>query len=170
MTPAEFAREVVIPTIEEFRDDRTSRRRAYLAAVVVYHLRDHLAEATAVLTGDPKRDRRAIQIAAEQVDAAVRGRTPFGSFDVVRGVCNGAKHATTRQQHVVRFTAGTDETRPPGTAGSLEVAPGLLVDPTGGREVVVGNARLDLYQAVRRTLSAFLALYPDLLSECGFTP
>ncbi|WP_207210328.1 hypothetical protein, partial [Lichenibacterium ramalinae] len=158
------------PTVEEFRDCPTSRRHGYLAAVVVYHLRDHLAEATAVLTGVSRTDQHAIRTAAEQVDAAVRDRTPFGGFDVVRGVCNGTKHATTRQPHAVPFTAGTDKVRPPGTAGSLEVAPGLLVDPGGGREVIIGDARLDLYQAIRRTLSAFLALYPDLLSECSFTP
>ena len=172
MTPAEFAAEIVIPTVEEFRDDRTSRRRSYLAAIAVYHLRDHLAEALAAahFVGDSKRDREAVDTAAKQVDAAIRQHVPFGGFDVVRAVCNGTKHATTRQPHLVRFTAGTDEVRLPGTAGSLEVAPGLLVDPVGGVEVVLRHARLDLYHAVQATLSAFLAVFPAELAGCTFDP
>jgi hypothetical protein len=34
MTPAEFMDEIVVPTLREFRDDRRSRRLAYLACVV----------------------------------------------------------------------------------------------------------------------------------------
>ena len=34
-----------MPTLGEFRDERRSRRRAYLACIAVFHLRDHLKKA-----------------------------------------------------------------------------------------------------------------------------
>ena len=45
MTPADFMNEIVAPTLREFRDDRRSRRRAFLACVAVFHVKDHLKKA-----------------------------------------------------------------------------------------------------------------------------
>ena len=44
MTPAEFLDEIVVPTLRECRDERRSRRRAYLACIAVFHIKDHLKE------------------------------------------------------------------------------------------------------------------------------
>ena len=38
MTPADFMNEIVVPTLRDLRDDRRSRRRAYLACIAVFHL------------------------------------------------------------------------------------------------------------------------------------
>lgn len=172
MTPAEFAQEIVIRTVEEFRDDRTSRRRAYLAAIAVYHLRDHLAEAVAAahFTGDPKRDRRAVEIAAESVDTGVQTLLPGDTFDVVRAVANGSKHAVVRGSSVVAFAAGEDWMRPAGRAGTGQAGIFRCGDGFGGREIMHGDARRDLYQAVQAMLSAFLAAFPAELTGCSFDP
>jgi hypothetical protein len=37
--------EIVVSTLREFRDERRSRRRAYLACIAVFHLKDHLKKA-----------------------------------------------------------------------------------------------------------------------------
>jgi hypothetical protein len=44
MTPADFVNDIVVPTVREFRDVRRSRRRAYLACIIVFHIKDHQAE------------------------------------------------------------------------------------------------------------------------------
>ena len=170
MTPAEFAREIAIPTVEDFRADRTSRRWAYLSAIAVYHLRDHLGEALTTLTGDAKADRRAVEAAAAKVDDAVRGVLPGEAFNVVRAVANGSKHALTRSPHGVMFTAGSDWKRPSASVGNFQFGVSRFGDFTGGREIAHNGARLDLYQAVQATLSTFLALYPDHLDGCTFEP
>ena len=171
MTPAEFAQEIVIPTVEDFRSDRTSRRWAYLSAIAVYHLRDHLGEALARLTGDAKADRRAVEAAAAKVDDAVRGALPSPElFDVVRGVANGSKHGLTRTAHIVPFTAGSDWIRPPAFADVMICDLSILDDETGGLEIPHEGQGIDVYGAVQATLTAFLALYPDQLDGCTFEP
>lgn len=171
MTPAEFAREVVVPTVEDFRADRTSRRWAYLSAIAVYHLRDHLAEALAPLTGDPKVDRRAVWDAAERVDAAVCASLPSAKpFDVVRAVANGSKHVLTRSARGVTFTAGSDWRRPPMRAGVAQAGLSMAGDFTGGREIPHDGTRVDLYGAVQATLCAFLAAFPAEFAGCTFVP
>lgn len=163
MTPAEYAQEIVLPTVQEFLADGMSRRRGYLACVVVYHLRDHLAEAAAPLTGDPKRDRRLVEAEAEKVDATVRAALSPGSdaFDVVRGVANGSKHGLTRSPHAVPFTAGNDESWLGGPCGGA-----LSLDMGGWVEIPHEGRRLDVNQAVRATLSAFLTAFSTQLSGC----
>ncbi len=171
MTPADFAREIVIPTVEDFRADRMSRRWAYLSAITVYHLRDHLAEALATLTGDAKADRRSVEAAAVLVDEAVRSALPSPEpFDVVRAVANGSKHGLTRSPRGVMFTAGSDWMRPPAFADEMVCDLSILDDETGGLEILHEGQGLDLYQAVQAMLSTFLALYPDHLAGCAFDP
>jgi hypothetical protein len=41
MAPAEFMDEIVVPTPHEFRDEWRLQRRAYLACIAVFHLKDH---------------------------------------------------------------------------------------------------------------------------------
>jgi hypothetical protein len=42
MTPAEYVNDIVVPTVREFRDEPRSQRRAYLACMVTFHIKDHL--------------------------------------------------------------------------------------------------------------------------------
>lgn len=99
MTPGEYMTEIVVPTLREFRDERTLRRRAYLASIAVFHLKDHLKKAGE--TG---------------IEAAMR-TTCGDAFDVVRGVCNGTKHVETDGSHSVAFRVGDDTDRPPAVWG-----------------------------------------------------
>jgi hypothetical protein len=70
MTPAEFMDEIMVPTLREFRDERRSRRRAYLACIAVFHLKDHLSKA-----------------GEKGIEAAMRSECGI-AFDVVRGPIN----------------------------------------------------------------------------------
>ena len=161
----------MIPTLEDFRADRTSRRWTYLSAIAVYHLRDHLAEALVTPTGDPKADRRAVEREAERVDAAVRAALPSPlPFDIVEGVANGSKHRLTRRRHAVPFAAGTDRQRWSGIMG--ETAFGLTAygDGPAGREFLHEGRRLDIYGAVQAVFLAFVAAYPAHLGGCSFDP
>ena len=169
MTPADFAREIVIPTLEDFRADRTSRRWAYLSAIVVYHLRDYLAEALATLTGEPKVDRRAVQAELARVDEAVRAALPSPeAFDVVDAVAIGSKHALTRSSRGVTFAAGSDWERPPAFADVMICDLSILDDETGGVKIPHGDVSFDVYDAVQSTFLAFLAAFPTQLVGCSF--
>lgn len=171
MTPAEFAREIVIPTVEDFRADRTFRRWAYLSAIAVYHLRDHLAEALVMPTDDAKADRRAVWDAAERIDAAVMAALPSPEpFDVVRAIANGSKHALTRSPRGVTFAAGTDWERPPARAGRMMAGLSMCSDGEGGREIPHDGRHVDLYGAIQATLCAFLVAFPTDLAGCSFDP
>ena len=47
MTPAEYVNEIVLPTVREFGEHRRCRRRAYLACIVAFHIKDYLQRAGA---------------------------------------------------------------------------------------------------------------------------
>ena len=139
-------------------------RWAYLSAIAVYHLRDHLAEALVTPTGNAKADRRAVEAAVESVDDMVR--TAFPSplpFDIVEGVANGSKHGITRRPHAVLFAAGADRQRWSGIMGEAAFGRAVLGDGPAGLEIPYDGRRLDVYGAVAATLSAELA-------GCTFDP
>lgn len=75
-------------TLREFRDERRSRQRAYLACIAVFHVKDHLRKA-----------------GEKGVEPTMRGACG-AAFDVVRGICNGTKHVETDGSHVISFRAG----------------------------------------------------------------
>lgn len=45
MTPQQYMTEIVLPTLEEYVADTSSRRKAYLACMVTYHMADYLKAA-----------------------------------------------------------------------------------------------------------------------------
>ena len=45
MSPSEYVIEIVAPTFMEFKHERRSRRRAYLACVMVFQIKDYLKRA-----------------------------------------------------------------------------------------------------------------------------
>jgi hypothetical protein len=151
MTPAEYVNDIVVPTAREFRDEPRSQRRAYLACMVIFHIKDHLQRAK-----------------ARQVENAIRGATG-DAFDVVRDVCNGTKHPFIDRNDPSRFVAGADWDRPPGRAGELECGVSQIGDPVGGREIAVGTDRADLYQCVKRVIGAFKANFPAHLGGCDLS-
>jgi hypothetical protein len=148
MTPAEFMGEIVVPTLREFRDERRSRRHAYLACIAVFHLKDHLKKA-----------------GEKGIEDAMRAECGL-AFDVVRGICNGTKHVETDGSHIVAFKAGQDTDRPPAILGQMILGVSLLGDSKGGRDVRHGQARLDVYACAKAVVLGFKKLYPQHLGGC----
>lgn len=152
MTPADYVNEIVMPTLKECRDDRTSQRRAYLACIVVHHLGDYIEVAS-----------RQTRVKIDQKLREVSG----SAFDVVRGVCNAAKHAELTRKHEIPFRPGQDWYRPPAFLGSMVLGLSYLGDIHGGREFQHENRRYDLYLCARKVLNGYLASYPEHLIGCG---
>jgi hypothetical protein len=148
MTPADYMNEIVIPTLREFRHERRSRRRAYLACIAAFHLKDHLKKAGE--TG---------------IEATMR-RSCGVAFDVVRGVCNATKHVETDGSHVIAFRAGDDTDRPPGVWGEAVWDVSRWDDPVGGREVSHRGDRHDVYEYVMVVVAAYRTNYSAHLDTC----
>ncbi|MGD0024125.1 MAG: hypothetical protein ABSC37_05765 [Xanthobacteraceae bacterium] len=148
MTPAEFVNEIVQPTIQEFRDERRSRRRAYLACIVVYHIKDYLEKA-----------------GEKDVFQKMKGACP-STFELVRSICNGSKHVHTNLHHEIPFHAGDDWDRPPARAGVMRAGISRAGDATGGREAKVTESSLDLYGCVKTLVLTFQQKFPVHLSSC----
>ena len=148
MTPADFMTEIVVPTLGEFRDERRSRRRAYLACIAVFHLRDHLKKAGEM-----------------GIENAMRGACGT-AFDVVRSICNGSKHVETDGRHAIAFRAGTDSDRPPAVWGEAMWGVSRWGDADGGREVRHGADRHDAYECAKAVAVAYQTLYPAHLGVC----
>jgi len=148
MTPAQFMDEIVTPTLREFRDERRSRRRAYLACIAVFHLNDHLKKA-----------------GEKRIENAMRKECGI-AFDVVRGVCNGTKHLETDGSHPVAFRAGDDTERPPMIWGEAVWDVSRWDEGVGGREVAHEGDKHDLYDCVKAVAVAYQKLYPARLNGC----
>ena len=150
MTPVDYVTEIVLPTVTEFRHERRSRRRAYLACMVTFHVKDHLRIA-----------------GATRIENAVRSVEP-AAFDVVRAVCNGTKHVEADASHPIPFRAGDDTDREP-------VIPLTLIfglwrwNDQGGREIGTASGPIDLYKAVVATLTAFKTTFPAHLGLCDLS-
>jgi hypothetical protein len=143
--------EIVIPTLREFRDDRRSRRRAYLACVAVFHLKDHLKKA-----------------GGKNIEATMRASCGV-AFDVVRGVCNGVKHVETDGRHLVGFRVGEDSERPPAVWGQAVWGVSRWGDPVGGREVGDGADRHDVYECAKAVAAAYVANYHACFGGCDLS-
>jgi hypothetical protein len=85
MTPQEYVEEIVLPTLREFKVSRRSRRLAYLSCMAVFHIKDHLKKA-----------------GQTHIEDQMRKATGHW-FDVVRAICNGAKHFQTDTTHPMHF-------------------------------------------------------------------
>ena len=152
MSPAEFMTEIVLPTAIEFRDAPRDRRRAYLACIIAFSACEYLKESGEVNVGE-------------------RMRTETGAaYDVVRGVCNGSKHAGADRKHAIAFKPGSDYDRPPARAGELQAGISRLGDTIGGREILTGSTGgADVYQAVATFLKAFATVYPVHFVNCDLS-
>jgi hypothetical protein len=151
MTPAKYVDEIVIPTVREFRDNPRSRRHAYLACIVTFHVKDHLKNA------GEKRIEKTMRAGGSK------------SFDLVRSICNGTKHGTTNTSHPIPFQAGTDYDRPPGRAGEMEAGLSELGDPIGGRQIGSVADQLDMYRACKDALTNFQKNFPGRLRDCDLS-
>jgi hypothetical protein len=148
MTPADYLREIVIPTVREFRDEPRCRRRAYLACIVTYQTKDYLKKA-----GEPN------------VAKTMRlGRN--APYDVVHAICDAAKHRDHGQhRHKIPFAAGQDYDRPPAIWGEAIWDLSRWDDPVGGREIPVGGDGLDIYECVRAVLGNYTVHFAHHLGD-----
>jgi hypothetical protein len=146
MTPSQYLQEIVLPTVRDFRDERRSRRRAYLACIVTYHLKDYLVKA-----GWPE----------DHVGQAMRLIGNDGPYDTVHSICNAAKHCGHDRAHNVSFVVGTDYDRPPAIAGAMIAGLSIVGDGTGGREIPFRGG-VDIYWAVTTLLKEFQFFFPEL--------
>lgn len=148
MTPAAYMTSIVVPCIKDFRDHPRSRRHAYIACIVLFHLKDYL--------------KRNGEAGVEQV---IR-KTHAIAFDAVRGVCNGTKHVSTDASHAVQFAAGQDWDRPPAFFGTAIFGVSRFGDKTGGREFKTNQGNIDIYHAVKAVLKSFHSNYPRYFEHC----
>jgi hypothetical protein len=123
LTPAEYMTEVVLPTVDEYLLARADLRRAILACIVVWHVRDYLKQALGLGLGD--------------VNTKMKTLCEF-SFDVIEGIANGSKHFRNSRGDFL-FTPGEEKHVPaaafdvPGAGwdqGRWDV-PGLEVEHQG---------------------------------------
>lgn len=92
MTPEDYAKTVVLPTVQEFLTDRGNVRRGILACVTSYHLIDYLAQAQCSPQPGKRARERDRKVEAEKIRDQLRSIcTP--ALEVVQGICNGTKHA-----------------------------------------------------------------------------
>jgi hypothetical protein len=151
MTPADYVREIALPTALEFKQSPHCRRLAYLTCMAVFHIKDHLKFAGAA--------------SVEKTTRATAG----DSFDVVRAICNGTKHVETDPSHPVPFRAGDDFHRPAARAGEMESGISRLATE-GGREIGHDpRKRFDIYEACKATVKAFCSSFPNQLGDCDLT-
>ncbi len=147
MTPADYMTEIVLPTIYEFRKDRRSRRYAYLACITLFHVKDHLRKAGVM-----------------KIENTIRELCD-SQFEIVRSVCNGAKHLETNRSHRIPFKAGDDTDRPPAVWGAGKFGMSRWGDPVGGLEVEHEGTRHDVYACVATVARVYCDTY-DCLTSC----
>lgn len=153
MTPNAFATEIVVPTVRDFRDNRRSRRHAYLACIVTYQLKDFLEKE------------------GVDVEGAMKTFGRSNSFEAVRAVCTAAKHkefAGDRYPDNIPFIAGEDYDRPPAYYGEAVFGLSRYGDAHGGREIARNLGGLDLYQCVKTVLSTYKLHFEYLLDDVDF--
>jgi len=144
MTPKEYLEEIVLPTVADYERDTQSRRLAYLACIVTYHMADYLKKA-----GVEGLHRNM----TDKCDAA---------WSVVGAVANGAKHKDNhRSRQPLKFTAGTDQYRPPAVAGLLECGWSELGDDEGSIVVPAGDEFFyaGILESLRTVIRQYKRLY-----------
>jgi hypothetical protein len=150
MNAGEYAQEIVLPTVREFKASPRSRRHAYLSCLVLYHVKDYLEKA-----GEPS-------VAQKMLSA------PNSHFGEVRAICNGTKHPLPKGRF--QFQAGDDFDRPPGRAAEMQCGISRSGDAVGGREIGQNPIeRVDIYEACKATLIAFCTLFPNHLGNCDLS-
>lgn len=119
MDPAAYMREVVDPTISDFKEHPASRRHAFLACVAVYHCIDYLAH--------PKKSANLRTDFRKNPDFAVVDRVAHAFKHLETG------HPDTPQNQPLRV--GKVFRRPPARAGVMQAGLSRCGDPTGSVEI-----------------------------------
>ncbi len=158
MTPAEYLRTIVLPTLADLMDAPGDQRRAYLACITAAHLVDHVDVARGSLR-DGKRD---VRRAVRALDLHIAG-----CLDIVEAVATGVKHAKPddRATRAVKFAPGHErhvrafalDTPGAGLNEGRWGGPGLLVEH--------GGVHWFLDDTVRIVVRGFADAFPDLFAS-----
>lgn len=154
MTPADYLRFIVLPTLAEMLAEPADQRRAYLACITAAHLVDHVD----VAKGSPPEGKWQVR-----KDVRAVGILVAGALEIVEAVATGAKHAKPdpKPNRAVKFPPGGERSVPAFTWGTPGAGwgegrlggAGLLVDMAGRRWF--------LDDAVRITVQSFVLAFPD---------
>jgi hypothetical protein len=131
-----YMNEIVDPTITDFEREPTSRRRAFLACVAVFHTVDYLAKRP----GSPNRQNLRNQF---------RKNTNFAAVD---RVAHAFKHVQAEGNNPLHFMAVFE--RPPGTLPMLQAGLSRIGDTVGG--VDIWNEDTDGLLLIAKRAAAFL--------------
>lgn len=149
MTPQEYCDEIVLPTFREYENSTNSRRRAYLACIVVFHLADYLKKAGAV---EP---------------AAVMRAKCLPAWQTVHAVATGAKHHDNndaKNKNPLKFWAGTDVYRPPAVTGEMECGWSELGDEYGSVIMPTNDSfGENVLDALKIVMREYQLAFPDHL-------
>jgi hypothetical protein len=160
MLPAEYMSQIVLPTVDEYLAATGDRRRAYLACIATYHVRDYLTRAEGAVS------KHEIERSNREIERKMRGACAH-SFDVVEGICNGSKHCGNSRDDFL-FAPGAEEAVPvfafdvPGSGWGVSRwdMPGLLVEHNGHRVFVD--------YSVCAALSAYGQIFPQRFASIVF--
>jgi hypothetical protein len=137
MDAGTYLREYVDPTIAEFGEKPASRRRAFIACVVVFHTLDYLAKRP----GSPNKQ-----------NLRNRFREENSSFAIVERAAHAFKHAKAGHENAPVYKALRVEdviSRPPMRAGVGQVGISQVGDGVGGVQIWKERGSLDLLFVVR---------------------
>ncbi len=155
MTPVQYARDIVVPTVIEVRQKRWDRRRAYLACLVTYHLADFVVVELGL--SSPEDVRNSVGISDE--------------FLAVEAINIEAKHvAATRSVRArnIGLRAGRERIWFPSFTGIARAGSTILGDKKGGVKVKIGNRGVDAFVSVCTVLQGFRAAYPSLFADVNW--
>lgn len=155
MTPADYLRLILLPTLAELLAEPEDQRRAYLACITAAHLVDHVA-VTLPRRADGKPDIRAVRSAVARL-----GAYSAGCLAIVEAVSNGTKHAGPDPNRSIKFSPGYErlvpafawDTEGAGWGEGRWSGPGIVVDHNG--------AHWFLDDCVRATVRAVSIAFPD---------
>jgi hypothetical protein len=120
MTPEEYMREIMAPTIKDLAHNRASKRHAFLACVATYHTIDYLSgkRRKAVLRGEYR---------AQSAAFAAVDRIAHGRVDAQPGPKQPALHAETPADSPAAFAEDNSTINAPGGARAAKL-PGQGAD------------------------------------------
>ncbi len=152
MNPKIYFETIVLPTVREACADHLDRRRAYLAAMVTFHIYDYLK-------------------ANGENNAYKKIKSEVGPhWEVVHGVCNGAKHHTLTKPHEIPMNAGEDCVRPPFILGHAKLGHSILGDSKGALEVKAPDGRrFDITGSVCVVVKGFAQLYQEHFGDADIS-
>ena len=107
-----FYLSIVVPTVDEFKNEPNNVRRGRLASIVLYHMADYWDQFSS-----PNPTDKTLKLLCTQLISK------YPSFKLIRDVADASKHARLRTQTEIQRTISTTD--------QISRQPGLLEAPFG---------------------------------------